>query len=111
MSWLLYPSTRTARLHHTIDANEVGGVAKRQPAVFSHVMHRSKRGRERCVQLFEQLIAAPVLVGCSLHLLEVAARHAASIGQDIGDEKNTTIVERGVGSWRRRPVGPFRHNL
>ena len=106
-----HPSSRPARLNHTVNRKQIGGVAKRQAAVFGDVVHGAKCRRETAVEPFEYLIAAPVVIGRPLHLLEIAASDAPRVGQDIGNEENAAIIEGGVSARCRWAVGPFGHNL
>jgi hypothetical protein len=62
------------------------------------------------VELRQHFVALPEVVRVALHLLEVAARHAARVREQVGDDEDAALAQHLVRLGGRRPVRRFRHD-
>ena len=53
----------------------------------------------------------PEVAVAILHPLEVRRRHAAGVGEDVGDDEDAALVQVLVRVRRGRAVGPFGDDL
>ncbi len=101
------PPAVAASLGHAADGNDVGCIAHRQFAASRQVADGDVGGGHLHIELAQHLVQSPVIIHVALHLLEIAAGDAASIGQKIGNHKNATLVQYIIGLGSGGAIGSF----
>jgi alkylhydroperoxidase family enzyme len=109
------PARHTSRASRdradALDRDDVGGDAHVDLVLDGCLQHRIERLAHLLLEPLVDVLLFPEISIAILHPLEVRRRHAAGVGEDVGDDEDAFVVQELVRVRCCRPVGAFRDDL